>query len=268
MTTPLSSTVTAETSLINPFAENGRLHDLHIRVRFGTEYAEISAQELQDHLVETEDHHYAVDDAFFTQAAQRMADQYDTQGVPRVFTNSNGHTFTLYKGDFGWKLDVEATAAALKAAADPEGSAGLVFANPEWKHKGVSFERGNDIGDSYVEVDLTGQKVWLYKDGVQLLETDCVTGTYGTDRQTPGGVFSIYYKQAPATLTGPDYVSNVNFWMPFNGGIGLHDAPWRGSFGGQIYKTNGSHGCINLPYDAAKLIYETVSKGYPVVCYN
>ena len=56
--------------------------------------------------------------------------------------------------------------------------------------------------------------------------------------------------------------------MPFNGGIGLHDAPWRGSFGGQIYKTNGSHGCINLPYDAAKLIYETVSKGYPVVCYN
>ena len=117
-------------------------------------------------------------------------------------------------------------------------------------------------------MDLVNQKVWLYKDGEQLLETDCVTGTFGTDRQTPGGVYSIYYKQSPDVLDGPGYSSPVEYWMPFNGGIGLHDANWRYSFGGDIFKTNGSHGCINLPLEAAKRIYETTYIGYPVVCYN
>ena len=146
---------------------------------------------------------------------------------------------------------------------------GRHYLEPVWYHKGVLFTAGEDIGDSYVEVDLTGQKVWLYKDGKQLLEADCVTGTYGTDRQTPGGVYSIYYMQSPAVLQGAGYASPVTYWMAFNGGIGLHDASWRyGSFGGDIYKTNGSHGCVNLPEDAAKQIYETVEIGYPVVCYN
>lgn len=98
------------------------------------------------------------------------------------------------------------------------------FITPVWSHKGVSFEAGNDIGDSYVEIDLTNQKVWLYKDGKKLAATECVTGTYGTDRQTPGGVYSIYYRQSPAVLRGPGYASPVQYWMAFNGGIGLHDA--------------------------------------------
>ena len=127
---------------------------------------------------------------------------------------------------------------------------------------------GDDIGDSYIEVDLANQKVWLYKNGKQLVETDCVSGTYGTDRQTPGGVYSIFYMQSPAVLRGADYVSPVDYWMAFNGNIGLHDADWRDSFGGDIFQTNGSHGCVNLPIPAAKKIYENISIGYPVVCYS
>lgn len=56
--------------------------------------------------------------------------------------------------------------------------------------------------------------------------------------------------------------------MPFNGNIGLHDADWRTSFGGQIYRTNGSHGCVNLPPDYARRIYDVVQTGTPVICYN
>ena len=56
--------------------------------------------------------------------------------------------------------------------------------------------------------------------------------------------------------------------MPFNGGIGLHDANWRKTFGGTIYKTNGSHGCVNLPPAVAKTIYENISAGDPVLCYH
>ena len=56
--------------------------------------------------------------------------------------------------------------------------------------------------------------------------------------------------------------------MPFNGGIGFHDASWRNTFGGTIYKKNGSHGCVNMPYAAAKTLFENVYAGMPVICYN
>ena len=64
-----------------------------------------------------------------------------------------------------------------------------------------------------------------------------------------------------------EYETKVTYWMPFNGGIGLHDANWRSSFGGNIYQTNGSHGCINLPTAAAKEIYDRVYDGIPIICY-
>lgn len=65
-----------------------------------------------------------------------------------------------------------------------------------------------------------------------------------------------------------EYQSHVNFWMPFNGGIGLHDATWRSKFGGDIYVTNGSHGCINLPKDKAEKIYDIIDKNMPIIVYK
>jgi lipoprotein-anchoring transpeptidase ErfK/SrfK len=84
---------------------------------------------------------------------------------------------------------------------------------------------------------------------------------------TPGGLYGLTYKQLNATLNGPGYSTPVSYWMPFNGGIGLHDATWKTVFGEDYYKTDGSHGCINLPLEAAATIYEYVDTGSPVVCY-
>lgn len=255
----------ADTDLINPYEEDGAYADLQMVIGIGEEDIVITAEDLVSWTSETEDHQLNTDISGFTALAQDLADRYDTQGHARKFRTTSGEEITLYKGNFGWKLDVEETAENLMETAQ---NRGLVRAEPVWEHKGVLFTRGDDIGDSYVEIDLINQKVWLYKDGEMLLETDCVTGTYGTDRQTPGGVYSIYYKQSPDILEGPGYSSYVEYWMPFNGGIGLHDANWRYAFGGDIYLSNGSHGCINLPTEAAKLLYETTYIGYPVVCYN
>ena len=66
---------------------------------------------------------------------------------------------------------------------------------------------------------------------------------------------------------GEDYATPVKYWMPFAGDVGMHDASWRKSFGGNIYKTNGSHGCINLPTSVAKTIYNTIEKGWRVLVY-
>lgn len=124
--------------------------------------------------------------------------------------------------------------------------------------------------DDYVEIDLVNQTVYMYKDGNCIIQTPCVTGSVAAGHETPPGVFYLTFKEKNRYLQGTNndgskYKSYVNYWMPFNGGIGLHDATWRGAFGGNIYKTSGSHGCVNLPKDAAAVIYENITYDMPII---
>ena len=131
------------------------------------------------------------------------------------------------------------------------------------------------FGGTYVEIDIDNQTVYYYEDGQCLVETPCVTGTGSVPRRsTPTGVFHIYDKQRSRTLYGdiqPDgsygYASFVNYWMRFCGGCGLHDATWRDSFGGDIYWDSGSHGCVNLPCEAAAQMYVIVEEGTPCIVF-
>ena len=126
----------------------------------------------------------------------------------------------------------------------------------------------SDLGRTYIEVDMTKQHLWFYKDGYLVVDGDVVTGNLSEDGcETITGVYKIYSMQRNAVLTGPDYASPVDFWMPFSGNYGLHNAPWRTEFGGDIYKTNGSHGCVNLSYSLAQKIYENAYVGTPVITY-
>ena len=125
-------------------------------------------------------------------------------------------------------------------------------------------------------MNLTEQHLYYYKDNKVVLDTPLVSGKMTRDRFTPPGIFLLTYKQRDRVLKGrplpngqPSYQSPVDYWMPFNGGIGLHDASWRGKFGGTIYRYSGSHGCINLPSSKAAKIYEMIDKETPIVCvYN
>ena len=109
--------------------------------------------------------------------------------------------------------------------------------------------------------------MYFYKNGSVVLSSPIVTGTNGVN-DTPRGNYKILGKARNIYLTGPDYRSYVSYWMPFIGNkIGLHDASWRGSFGGSIYLTNGSHGCVNMPYYAAQALYEQAPVGTTVKVY-
>ena len=126
--------------------------------------------------------------------------------------------------------------------------------------------------DTYVELDLSRQRVWMYVNGECVLETPCVTGNVAQGYSTPSGIYYLTYKTMNATLEGYNYDGStystpVTYWMPFNGGIGFHDATWRGSFGGNIYMTNGSHGCVNLPYWAASTLYSYINTSIPIILY-
>lgn len=192
-----------------------------------------------------------------------QAKKYDTYGKNRIFQTTDGREIELKSGAYGWKTDIEAEGEELvKSLKRGE------RAEREPVYSYTAAKAGDkDIGDTYVEIDLGKQHLYLYVKGELILESDFVSGNASRGWNTPAGVFGLTYKTRNAVLRGENYATPVSYWMPFNGNIGMHDATWRSSFGGEIYLTNGSHGCINLPYEKAKVIYEYVYTGFPVVCY-
>ncbi len=119
-------------------------------------------------------------------------------------------------------------------------------------------------GSTYVDVNITTQKLVYFVNGTPLIISDVVTGRSGS-RSTPTGAFAVYAKQTGRTLKGDGYSAYVNFWMPFYKSYGLHDANWRSSFGGNIYQSGGSHGCVNMPYSTASALYNSINVGTPVI---
>ncbi len=196
---------------------------------------------------------------------QSLKNKYDTFGRQREFKTSLGKTITLKGGDYGWVIKKQSTVNELVAAIK-EGKEATM--KPVYLYSAKS-RAINDLSGTYVEISIDDQRMWCYKDGKLIVDTPVVTGDMSKeDRATPkGGVWAIDAKQTDRILRGEGYASHVDFWMPFNGGVGIHDAAWRSKFGGTIYLTNGSHGCINTPHENAEKIYKAVSIGTAVVVY-
>ena len=123
-------------------------------------------------------------------------------------------------------------------------------------------------GGNYIEIDLNNQCLWLYKDGLLVTSSPLTSGTVLYGYCTPTGVYAIKKKSTCVTLTGPTWASYVTYWMPFSGPYGLHDATWRTNFGGTTYLKDGSHGCINLPFEKAEIIFNNIKVGTKVIIYG
>ena len=192
-----------------------------------------------------------------------LAERYDTLGKPRIFKTTDSREVEIPAKKYGWQVDKEGEFQAIRASI----LAGeQVEREPVFSSRAVSLE-GNDFGNTYVEIDLSNQKLYYYVDGQLTLTSDIVSGALWGGRRTPPGLYKVNYKAKNVVLRGPDYAAPVRYWMPFNGGIGMHDANWRSSFGGGIYKSGGSHGCINMPSSSEKALYDIINKDCPVICY-
>ncbi|MBS6396143.1 MAG: L,D-transpeptidase/peptidoglycan binding protein [Clostridiales bacterium] len=240
----------------NVFTRLTFTYDMH-----GVE-AVVDGDQIHSWLVE-EDGEVRIDEEKALACVQELADTYDTYGKVRSFRTVKGEVKHLKSGAYGWRMDVKAEQEAFLAMLR-EGKS--CKREPKWLKKGYA-EGESDIGDTYVEIDLGGQHLYLIDQGEVILDSKLVSGNAARGWSTPAGVFGITYKTRNAVLRGADYATPVSYWMPFNRNIGMHDASWRGSFGGNIYKTGGSHGCINLPFKSAKQIYNFVKTNMPVVCY-
>ncbi len=233
-----------------------------ITYQFGSETRVVNSDVYYPWLTVHEDGAKELDKAAVRAYVDALKEETDTAGTTRDFVTADGRTVQV-TGPFGYKMSAKKETAQLMADIL---SGEQITREPIYTRVGIQRD-APEYGSSYVEVDLTKQKVYLFVDGQQILETDCVTGNARRRMNTPEGIYSMTYKAKNAILRGPGYATHVNYWMPFNKGIGLHDATWRSKFGGEIYARNGSHGCVNLPLEAAKTIYEYVGKGFPVICH-
>ena len=191
-----------------------------------------------------------------------MNAHYTTLGITREFKTTLGDVVTVKGGDWGWWLNQNKSKEILAGYIEDGVSRAGEF---EW----LQTATYSDLGDykDYVEIDLTNQHLYMYKDNKLIVECDIVSGNPNKGNNTPGGTYILTYKTKNAVLRGPGYASPVDYWMPFNGGIGMHDASWQSKFGGTRYLTNGSHGCINMPLKAAKEVYNNIDKTYAIICY-
>lgn len=131
----------------------------------------------------------------------------------------------------------------------------------------ISKEYTRDLEDTYVVVDKGEQQLYLYENNELLYTTPVTTGKDNTPTDT--GLFNIYSKETDRYLTdGKTYNVHVDYWMPYNGGEGLHDASWRSTFGTENYHSGGSHGCVNIPQKITPKIYEKVNIGDTVIVHK
>lgn len=256
--------VYADDEALNAFVDLlNRYAAMTIRIDYGEEAEVLDGETIKDWLV-IDGENVTVSEEAVKEYVATLCRAHDTFTLDREFRTSLGEVITVKGGNYGWWTDRVSTAEAIKEAILKGEDVTM-----EPVYYAVASTRGSsDIGNSYVEIDLNNQHVYVYKDGLMVLETDCVSGRPTNGNQTPTGTYAITYKTTNAVLRGENYETPVKYWMPFNGNVGMHDASWRGSFGGEIYVRNGSHGCVNLPPAAAKQIYDLVEQGEAVVVYG
>ena len=254
-----------DAELLEEAKKKSVLAKAYITYDFGDRKEVVNAPLIADWIVTRSDGEYVIDEVAVTDYVESLAAKYDTFGLTREFYTSLGTTVTLNGGDYGWCMDQDATVVALlNALAD--GYQGMM--EPEYLYTAKSRDT-NDIGDTYVEICISQQRMWCYQYGTCIVDTPVVTGNPNKGNATPsGGVWAIDAMKRNAILVGEGYQSPVDFWMPFNGDVGIHDMQTRAYFGGTIYLTNGSHGCVNTPYEQAQTIFNTVSVGTPVIVYE
>ncbi len=214
--------------------------------------------------------HKIVDQSFTVDGKQYIFDssgklqEADAQKGNVLITDSvPGH------GAAGTNQETPAQTAAPAAAGDTVTVSQYVSA--EWKNRPNPYSTPD-----VVEVDIPKQHVWCYRNNVLVWDSYCTTGCVKKHTETPRGNFTIQAKQRQRYLMGPKdpatgqpkWKNWVEYWMPFHNGCGLHDASWRKKFAGTIYQYAGSHGCVNLPPERVKDLYDRVYVGMPCIIHD
>lgn len=209
-----------------------------------------------------EENQPTIDEAAIATYINELSTTYSTKGKERKFKSTKRGEVKVPAGTYGWTLLPDTEAESL--ASDLIAGTNLEERDPA--HEGSGYGKGLSIGDTYVEVDLNAQHMWYYRDGKVAIDTDIVSGKPTTP--TPVGTFYIWNREPNAILRGENYATPVSYWMPIDwDGVGIHDSSWQPAYGGKLYLTKGSHGCINTPPGIMAQLFEEAEVGTPVLIF-
>ena len=230
------------------------------------------------------------DDAIYKWVDKQVA-SVNTIGAKREFQTPRGDSVVVEGGAYGWQVDYMPFFNALKEAVN-ERTVGTLEVPCTSTAASLPDKNGVDFGSRYIDVNHSTQHAVFYDGKDVIWESDFISGSPDGEHNTPWGVYMINSMESPSTLIGemtstevtvgsgknkhtevvsePEYETVVQYWMPFVGNaVGFHDATWQPGFGGTMYMDGyGSHGCVNLPYDAAEQLYSIVTPGTPVISHG
>ena len=235
-----------------------------ITYELGEETFTLSAQQI-DNLLK-DDLSGDIDKSAVRKFVAGMAKKYDNVNSERTFKSFTGKVITVPSGTYGWQIDQESEIKKLTADLKSHSD---VSREPVYLITGYG-KYSRDMGNTYIDVDISKQEVKYYKKGKLIYSSDCVTGCRATGTVTDVGAYYILNKIRNVVLRGDNadgtkYESFVSYWLGVNwAGEGFHDASWRNAFGGNIWMYDGSHGCINMPPSRIPELYEKVEVGIPV----
>ena len=249
------------------------LSGINITLKIGENIENINSETVSKWYVTDDNGVISFDESLLSQYVDDLAKKYDTFSSPKSFVTHYDEIVELCTSYYGWQLDKEYAVQMLMSYINEKKNISIDLTDKSeesekwWLKTAVAYDDYSYYGNTYAEVSIDGQYMWMYMDGEIVFESDVVTGKPDSEHDTPVGIYSIIYKELNATLRGADYETQVAYWMVFTFDIGFHDAEWQYAFGDDMYEYNGSHGCVNLPVDAAGELYDLVYPGMPVFVY-
>lgn len=251
--------------LVKERDEKNKLMKADLVISFGDRQEKVDGSVIKNWIVKNDQGEWILDETKVETFVKQLSQKYDTYGGNREFTDHNGKTITLQGGDYGWMIHKEGTVQKLIQAV-LDGEKGMI--QPVYLYRGKSRDT-NDIGRTYVEISIEEQRLLCYQDGALVVDTPVITGSALKGKETPsGGVWSIDKKETNVSQEGVDGGRIVKYWMKFNGEIGmLEGEESRSQYGGNVYKSEGTNGNIEMPAANAEKIYNIVEAGTPVIVY-
>jgi len=252
--------------------------DMNITYTFGSATEVLSGDTISQWVTVSDDLKVTLDEDKLKEYVANLASKYNTRYLGRSFKTTGGKTIKISaaKNEYGYTINQDSEIKQLKKdilAMKSVSREPIYYSTNSYNNPNYYSRNGtDDLNGTYVEISLTDQHLWFYVGGKLIVESDIVSGCVDNGTETATGCYPLAYKKSPATLTGQnaedEWSSDVDYWMPFYSGEGLHDAPWRSAFGGSIYVSDGSHGCVNLPHSVAKKIYNNIVPGMAIIIYK
>lgn len=213
---------------------------------------------------------------------KQFCKKYQTVGKTRTIQSHTGKKVKIVGGDYGWQTDYDRTLKQVKKALAKNIDRGFTEAyieNPNEENKqtltinrkpiylNTAYQRNSKDSSkdwdskNYTEISLTEQMVYVFRKGKVAFSCRCISGLPVKDRATRTGAYFIKEHRPEYTMTGEDYRTHVKHWVRITWtGTGFHPATWQpwSRWTKTMYKSKGSHGCLNLEPGDAEKIYNMV----------